>query len=313
MMNFLNKTVFITGGTGFIGTYMIMALLKQNATIICYGRNVSKIQEKFGDSVIAASDFNYTGIDYVIHAACPTQSSTLWQNPVEVIDTIYSLTKASLDMAKKNHARYIFLSSMEVYDGLDGKIDETNTASFNLSNSRTSYPLGKQTAELMVNSYHTEYGVDTCVLRLSNIFGPGLPYEDNRLFNYLIKCCIENRDVVLKTTGEKLHNSCYINDAVNLIIKLLQTATNETYNITNEDYCFSINDLAAKTIDILGSKSQVIHDIDDKYYPPASKHIISGEKLQKMFPTYKLETFENAIKNTAAYLRNLKSSHNFSS
>ena len=305
MINFSNKTVFITGGTGFIGSNLIMALLKQNATIICYGRSIEKIKGKFGDKIIATTDFNHTNIDYVIHAACPTQSNTLGNKPIEVIDTIYSLTKESLELAKRNDARYIFLSSMEVYDGLDGKLDETNNSAFNLSNNRSSYPVGKQLAELMVNSYHNEYDVNTCVIRLSNIFGPGLPYEDNRLFNYLIKCCIENKDIVLKSSGEKLHNSCYIYDAVNLIIELLKSNTNETYNITNEDYCLSINELAYKIINILNSKIKVIHDIDDKCFPPSSKHIISGAKIQKMFPTYKLETFENAIKNTANYLSNL--------
>ena len=44
MINFSNKTIFITGGTGFIGSNLIMALLKQNATIICYGRSIEKIK-----------------------------------------------------------------------------------------------------------------------------------------------------------------------------------------------------------------------------------------------------------------------------
>lgn len=306
MTNFSNKTVFITGGTGFIGSNLIRALLKQNATIICYGRSIEKIKEKFGDKAIATTDFNYTNVDYIIHAACPTESSNMANKPVEVIDAIYSLTKESLELAKRNNARYIFLSSMEVYDNLEGYIDENSLGTFDLSKSRTSYPIGKQLAENLVNSYHNEFDVNTCVLRLSQIFGPGVQFNDNRFFIFALRKCLQNDDIVLNTSGEKWHNSCYVEDAVNLILELLKSNTNETYNITNEDYCMSINELCEKIIKVLNVNNKLKHEIKEKTdFRPDSKYKISGTKIQKMFPTYKMETFENAIKKTFNYLRNL--------
>lgn len=299
------KTVFITGGTGFIGTELIKSLLKQNTNVVCYGRNIEKIKKKFGNTVIATTSFDFDNIDYVIHAACPTESKTLSKEPVEVIDTIYTLTKESLELAKRNNARYIYLSSMEVYDNLNGKVDENVQGTFNLNNSRSSYPVAKQLSELLVNSYKNEYNLNTCILRLSQIFGPGTSKNDNRLFNYVIKQCIENKDIVLKTLGDKLQNTCYIEDAIYFIINILFSNVNGTINITNEDYCASINDLVEKIIKILNSNNKLIHELDTENYPPSSKHIISGEKLKKMFPTYKKETFENAIIKTKNYLTNL--------
>ena len=292
-----NKTVFITGGTGFIGSNLIMTLLKQNATIICYGRSIEKIKDKFGDKVIATTVFNHTNVDYVIHAACPTESSNMANKPIEVIDAIYSLTKESLELTKRNNARYIFLSSMEVYDNLEGYIDENSLGTFDLSKSRTSYPIGKQLAENLVNSYHNEFDVNTCVIRLSQIFGPGVQFNDNRFFIFALRKCLLNEDIVLNTSGE---------DAVNLILELLTSNTNETYNITNEDYCMSINELCEKIIKITKSINKLTHDIIEKTdFRPDSKYKISGAKIQKMFPTYKMETFENAIRKTFDYLRNL--------
>ena len=309
-MSLQNKTFFITGGTGFIGKALIKTLLSKDAKIYCYGRSKSKIEYTFGKTVISMTEFPMKDfedkIDYVIHAACPTESSNMANKPVEVIDAIYTLTKESLELAKRNNARYIFLSSMEVYDNLEGYIDENSLGIFDLSKSRTSYPIGKQLAENLVNSYHNEYAVNTCIIRLSQIFGPGVQFNDNRFFIFALRKCLQNDNIVLNTSGEKWHNSCYVEDAVNLILELLKSNTNETYNITNEDYCMSINELCEKIIKITKSSNKLTHDIKEKTdFRPDSKYKISGAKIQKMFPSYKMETFENAIRKTFDYLRNL--------
>lgn len=306
MTNLSNKTVFITGGTGFIGTSLINSLRKDDAKVVCYGRNIEKIRQKFGDDVIATTSFDFENIDFVIHAACPTESRVMNQEPVEVIDAIYSLTKSTLELAKRNNSRYIFLSSMEVYDNLSGLVDETHIGTFNLSNSRASYPLSKQLAELLVNSYRNEYNLNTCIVRLSQIFGPGVQFNDNRFFVFVLRKCLQNENIVLNTSGEKWHNSCYIDDAVTLILGLLTSTSTETYNITNEDYCMSINDICEKIINITDSNIKLIHELKDKTdFRPDSKYKISSDKIRKMFPTYKMETFENAIQKTYHYLRHL--------
>ena len=305
-MNFKNKTVLITGGTGFIGSQLIKSLLAQNVNVICYGRSINKIKQKFGDTVIATDTFDRIKTDYIIHAACPTESKIMEHQPVEVIDAVYMLTKESLECAKRNTARYLFLSSMEVYDNLSGFVDETQQGSFDLTNSRSSYPVAKQLAELLVNSYKNEFGINTCILRLSQIFGPGVSFDDNRFFIFALKKCLFNKDIVLNTTGDKWHNSCYIVDAVNLILKILLSNTNETLNITNEDYCMSINELCNKMISLTKTKSILKHDIaEHTVFRPDSKYKISNEKIRKMFPTYKMETFEYAILATFDYLKRL--------
>lgn len=312
MTNFLNKNVFITGGTGFIGSRLIQQLLNNGSNIICYGRDISKIVNKFGNSVTAVNTFNITDtVDFIIHAACPTNSNILSSNPVETISSIYTLTKESLEFAKRTKSRYLYLSSMEVYSGLSGRVDETKTGMLDLTSSRSSYPSSKQLAELLTNSYYNEYGTNTSIVRLSQVFGPGVACDDNRLFTYAIRQALNDEDIILKTDGQKLHNSCYIDDAIFYILCILASDIHDTVNITNESYCRTINDLCNSIIDTLDSHSKVIHDLTaNSMYPPNSQSIISASKLNRLFPTYEQTRFECAVQNTATYLRQFKPLHN---
>lgn len=304
MYNFDHKTIFITGGTGFVGKHLIRTLNEAGAVVICYGRSKEKIEQMFGSSVIATNTFLHDNIDYIIHAACPTESDVMANNPVEVIDAIYSLSKESLELAKRTGARIAFLSSMEVYDNLDGYLTEEQHGTFDLRRSRSSYPVGKQVAELLVNSYHNEYNVNTCIIRLAQLFGPGCSPKDTRFFNFIIKKCIKNEDIVLTTSGDKWHNSCFIDDAVFYILSLLCCPTNDTFNVVNETYCGSINSIANEIIRITGSTSRLVHDIKpDTMYRPDSKYKMSSERIIKMFPSHRMETFDKAIEKTMAYLR----------
>lgn len=303
-----NKNVFITGGTGFIGGGLIAALKSAGANVICYGRSLVKIAEKYGDQVIATDTFEHAGdrIDYIIHAACPTASSELAAKPIEVIESVYNLTKCSLELARKTSARYIFLSSMEVYDGLNGDVHEDDIGKCDLSRSRSAYPMGKQFAELLVNSYHNEYNLDTVIVRLAQVFGPGATLNDSRFFNFIIKKCLLNEPIVLNTTGEKWHNSCFIEDAVFYILNLLSTDATGTFNVATTAYCNTINSLAESIIKILGSKSILEHEllaVTD--FRPDFRYKISNEKIQQMFPEHQSETFASAIVKTADYFRTL--------
>lgn len=304
MKNFSNKTYLITGGTGFIGSALIKRLSSKNK-ILCLTRNPDKIS---GENITAITDLKEISdpIDFIIHCACPTASSELANNSIEVIDTIYELTKSCLELSIKNNARMLFLSSMEVYGKTEGLVEENDLGYLDLSSPRNGYAEAKRLAELMCHSYNAEHNANVVIARLAQIFGPGCKKDDSRFFNYVIKKIVANEDIILNSDGTTYHNSCYLDDAIDSLLAILFSDKKETFNISNPEYTMSINELCERIIAILKSDVKLIHNVSEKtnFRTPA-KYTIDNKKITSVFNELKYTSFENAIKETFNYLRTL--------
>ena len=259
---FKKSKFFITGGTGLIGKTLVKVLLYANSkynldiSLTLLVRSISKAKDKFRDypeiqyiegniENIPQSTVNF---DYVIHAASPTSSRFFAENPVETLETsalgIINLFQFIKNMDIKG---FVYLSSMEVYGAPcdNVKITENHPAVINLSTPRDSYPVGKCFCESLCVSYAAEYGIPTRILRLTQTFGPGVKYNDQRVFAEFARCVIEGRDIILATKGETSRNYLYTIDAVTAIIALLIKGENgKAYNAANETTYCSIKEMA---------------------------------------------------------------------
>jgi nucleoside-diphosphate-sugar epimerase len=295
--------ILITGGTGFFGKHLIDLLSNSNYDILCYGRSKEKIERIFGDTVTAVDTLNID-FDYIIHAACPTASDELSSKSVETIDSIYTLTKSALEAAKRNNARMMFLSSMEVYGQIDCMVKEEELGSICLDKPRSGYAEGKRLAELLCTCYREEYGVDVVVARLSQLFGPGSEKNDQRFFNYALRCLAKNENIKLSTDGTNYHNSIYVEDAAKLCLSLLFSNLSGTYNITNPANTMSITDLCNKMIECVGSDKKIEYQVSDtRKFRANSKCIISNKKILDAFPDFKYTSFEKSITSTYDYIK----------
>ena len=143
-------------------------------------------------------------------------------------------------------------------------------------------------AECLCISYGHEYGVPVKIVRLSQTFGPGVSYSDNRVFAQFARCAIENQDIVLKTKGETYRNYCYIRDVVTgILCVLLKGNSNEAYNIANKDTGISICDMAHMIADdIADKKINVVFDIADDIaklgYGPTIKISLDTDKIEQL-------------------------------
>ncbi len=262
------KTVLITGATGLIGcavTQQIYRNLDGDVKIIAVIRNKAKAQQLFGSDTESGIQFVICDIcdpefvskvsaqikgnvDYIIHTASQTASKAFVEKPVETIQTALTGTENILQLAKNYHVEsLVYLSSMEVYGSpsTDEKIAEDHPTNLDAMSVRSCYPESKRMCESLCASYASEFGVPAKVVRLTQTFGPGVAYNDGRVFAEFARCAIERRNIVLNTKGETKRNYLYIDDAVDAIVTVLLRGENgEAYNAANEATYCSIYEMA---------------------------------------------------------------------
>lgn len=275
---FAGKGVFITGATGLIGSVLAKALCAyedKNHTglkVYALARSREKARKVFTDPAAClqfiTGDVNALvevpgRVDYIIHAASITSSKMFVEQPVETIGTLIGGTKNVLELARKHPVeKVIYLSSLEAYGvpGQQSKVTEDFVGHIDYTAIRSSYSEGKRLAECLCNSYHSEYGIPVVTARLSQTFGPGVSYQDGRVFAQFARSVIEGTDIGLNTAGRTFRNYCYIRDAAAAIFTILaKGAPGEAYNVANKDTGISIADMAQMVCREFGEgKSKVV-------------------------------------------------------
>lgn len=302
-----NKTIFVTGATGLLGSYFVKTLMAFNKTknsnikIIAQVRNIDKAKEIFASFVTDANFFLYESdlldkitlnenVDYIVHLACPTASSYFVSNPVETIDAILFGTKNVLEFANdKNVKGFVYSSSLEVYGVADKeRIKEADYGYIEQLNTRSSYSMGKRMAECLCFSYYKEYNVPVKIARLTQTFGPGVNYDDKRVFAEFARCVIEKKNIVLHTDGSTVRSYLYIKDAVSALLYLLLFGENgEAYNVANPNIAISIKDMAQLVCDLFPDANiKVEIDIPDNIesfgYNPTMIAVLDADKICKL-------------------------------
>ncbi|MCM1234933.1 MAG: NAD(P)-dependent oxidoreductase [Ruminococcus flavefaciens] len=306
---FSGKTFFITGATGLIGYTLASLLLyhslekKSNIKVVALVRDMEKAREQFNGQLAdnapiefvegSVEDFDASKImqriDYVIHGACPTASKFFTERPVETIRTIVNGTDNVLKFCVEKKVRSaVFLSSMEVYGEVSSckKLTEERLGNIDLQNPRSSYPEAKRLAENLCTCYASEFGLNVKSVRLAQVFGPGVKKDDNRVFAYMMRCALEDKNIELKTSGEKENPYLYTMDAAAAILTVLAKGERgRTYNAANEATYCSVREMGDVCLRAFGKDNlKVLVNVgkheDAGKYPPKSSMNLSSEKLQ---------------------------------
>ena len=278
---FRGATVLVTGSTGLIGTNLVntLAYVDQKKglgiDLILPVRHVTAAKEKFdrtGVKIVTyalGSSLNGIGsADYIVHLASPTSSRFFAEHPVETLTYNIEGTRAVLEFARVNPLKkLIYLSSMEVY-GFPQKghqVTENEVGAFETMNTRNSYPIAKIACEALCNSYTAQYDVPVVVLRATQTFGPGVKYDDGRVFAEFMRCAVEKRDIVLRTTGATERPYLYTADAVSaILVSMLRAEPGQAYTVANSDTYCSIRDMACLVAEkVADGKIKVTFDIAD--------------------------------------------------
>ena len=303
------KSVLVTGATGLIGSQMVYLLACYNRMrnlqihIIAMVRNEEKGKKMFshligrGDVELLVGDINrpvvYSdSVDYIIHGASATSSKYFVSNPVETIYTALDGTSNILKFAtEKKINGMVYLSSLEVYGTPEKDADlitENDYGYIEPLSVRSSYSEGKRMVECLGASYAHEYSVPVKIARLSQTFGPGVAYEDGRVFAEFARCALEQRDIVLHTQGHTVRSYCYTKDALSALLYILISGkAGEAYNVTNMDTAVSIKEMAELVCETIGSgKIKTVIDIPEDLasfgYNPEMIIRLDSKKLMQL-------------------------------
>ncbi|NLE04642.1 MAG: NAD-dependent epimerase/dehydratase family protein [Crenarchaeota archaeon] len=324
---FENSTILITGATGLIGSQIIKTiacynrLKKKKIKVLACIRNLEKARIIFEDifdrpeikfiETDITKPFQIDGpIHYFIHTASFTSSKDFVNKPVDVIETSIYGTNHFLKLAVQKEAKgIVYLSSMEAFGVKDSSKElatEKDLGYIDLSNVRSCYPESKRLSENLCTAYASQYNLPVKIARLSQTFGAGILYSENRIFAQFAKSVIEEKDIELRTKGLSWGNYCYTRDTVQGVLLLLtQGEKGEAYTITNEATNIRIRDMAEMVANkIAMGKIKVIFNIPESNltygYAPDTELHLSSAKIRAL-------GWEASVSLEEAYIRLIQS------
>ncbi|WP_042195555.1 NAD-dependent epimerase/dehydratase family protein [Paenibacillus camerounensis] len=300
-----NKNFFITGASGLLGSLVVKALLhlnsrdEYNISVYALVRSIEKAEAVFGELlenerlIVIVGDIQDIPqidgeIDYIIHGASVTSSTSFVKQPVETIATAINGTFNVLELAKmKQVSSMVYLSSLEVYGTLNSDVPITEECGGYIDSLsvRSSYSESKRMAENLCSAFCAEYKVPVKIARLTQTFGAGVSYDDNRVFAQFARSVIEKKNIVLHTEGTTVRNYCYTSDAVRaLFYILLKGESGKAFNVANMETSISISDMA-KLAASLGSNTEIVFDLNNNInhgYNPVMKICLDTSNLNKL-------------------------------
>jgi UDP-glucuronate decarboxylase len=233
----MDKTILITGGTGFIGANLCRRLLQdENIRLICVDNNytgsLDNIKEllnnprfKFVEHDIIEPFEIDEKIDEIYNLACPA-SPIAYQGDKAVYTTktcVYGAVNM-LELAKKHNAKILQTSTSEVYgEPLVHPQVETYRGNVNPIGIRACYDEGKRCAESLFFDYNRIYGVNIKVVRIFNTYGPFMDPNDGRVVSNFICQALKGENLTVYGDGSQTRSFCYVDDLVDVILKVMES------------------------------------------------------------------------------------------
>ena len=266
----LAPRVLVTGGAGFIGSYICERLVETGSDVLCADNfftgtrtNVAHlIGEKNFELIRHDVTFPlYVEVDQIYNLACPASPIHYQTDPVQTTKTSVHGAINMLGLAKRTRARILQASTSEVYgDPVMHPQEETYWGNVNPIGPRSCYDEGKRCAETLFFDYHRQHNLDIKVARIFNTYGPRMHPNDGRVVSNFIVQALKGTDITLYGDGQQTRSFCYVEDLVDGLFKLMESADGITgpINLGNPGE-FTIKELAEQVIDLTGSASKMVH------------------------------------------------------
>jgi UDP-glucuronate decarboxylase len=266
-----NSNVLVTGGGGFLGSYLCDALVNKRANVTCLDdfstgmlKNVDHLSKSRNFKMVNedVSSFQCNGkYDFILHFASRASPDEYQLNPVKTLLANSEGSHRMLELARQNDSHILFASSSEVYgDPQVFPTPESYWGNVNPVGVRSCYDEGKRYGEALFMAYHRQYGLDTRIVRIHNTYGPRLRAEGAyaRALSRFVLQATKAEDLTVYGDGTQTRSFCYVSDTVTGILLMLlnPSGEGEVVNIGNTDEV-RIIDLANKISQMVGGRSEI--------------------------------------------------------
>ena len=261
------KRTLVTGGAGFLGSFLCEKLLDQGHEVIALDnfytgsrKNISHLLDHPSFELIRHDIVEpiLLEVDWIFNMACPASPIHYQYNPVKTVKTSVMGAINMLGLAKRVRARILQASTSEVYG--DPEIhpqQESYWGSVNPIGLRSCYDEGKRVAETLMMDYHRQNQVDIKLVRIFNTYGPRMHINDGRVVSNFIVAALKKEPLEIFGDGEQTRSFCYVSDLIDVILKMMnKDDLIGPVNIGNPGE-FTIRELAEKILKLTGSRSKI--------------------------------------------------------
>ncbi len=270
------STALVTGGAGFLGSHLCDFLLDKGHRVLCVDnldtgslQNIEHIRAD--DFVFVNHDltepFHFEEpADLVFHLASPASPIDYLRLPLHTLKVGSYGTHHMLGLAKLKRARFLLASTSEVYgDPQVHPQPETYWGNVNPIGPRGVYDEAKRYAEALAMAYHRQQGVDTCIVRIFNTYGPRMRPNDGRAIPTFMRQALENKPLTVFGDGSQTRSFCYVDDLIRGLYALATSGEHLPVNIGNPIEK-TLLELAEAVIRVTRSASEVVFEalpVDD--------------------------------------------------
>jgi len=267
----LRKRVLVTGGAGFLGSFLCERLLQENCDVVCVDnfytgtkRNIVHLLENpYFELVRHDITFPlYLEVDEIYNFACPASPIHYQNDPVQTTKVNVHGSINMLGLAKRTKAKILQASTSEVYgDPAVHPQTEDYWGNVNCVGIRSCYDEGKRCAETLFFDYYRQHQLNIRVVRIFNTYGPRMHPNDGRVVSNFILQALNNEDITVYGDGKQTRSFCYVDDLIEGVIQMMNTPGDFTgpVNLGNPEE-YSILELAGKIIALTRSKSKIVFE-----------------------------------------------------
>jgi dTDP-glucose 4,6-dehydratase len=270
------SSAVVTGGAGFLGSHLCQYLLERGHRVLCVDnldtstlQNIEHILDEgflfINHDLVEHIDVDEP-VDLVFHLASPASPIDYLRLPLHTLKVGSYGTHNALGLAKFKRARFLLASTSEVYG--DPQIHpqpEGYWGNVNPVGPRGVYDEAKRYSEAMTMAYHRQQGVDTCIARIFNTYGPRMRPHDGRAIPTFIRQALESKPLTVFGDGSQTRSFCYVDDLMDGLYRLAMSEEHLPVNLGNPNE-FTLLELAETVIRLSGSESEIVFEalpIDD--------------------------------------------------